>query len=42
MLEACHYYVGSLPGVVVALALVAIAVRMILPLYQTFATLLVA
>ncbi|MBO9166984.1 iron ABC transporter permease [Rhizobium sp. L245/93] len=42
LLEACHYYVGSLPGVVVALALVSITVRMILPLYQTFATLLVA
>ncbi|SEL45586.1 iron(III) transport system permease protein [Xaviernesmea oryzae] len=41
-LEACHYYVGSLPGVVVALALVSITVRLILPLYQTFATLLVA
>ncbi|OQP85907.1 iron ABC transporter permease [Rhizobium rhizosphaerae] len=42
ILEACHYYVGSLPGVVVALALVSITVRLILPLYQTFATLLVA
>ncbi|MBW9054184.1 ABC transporter permease [Rhizobium mesosinicum] len=42
MLEACHYYVGSLPGVVVALALVSITVRLIPPLYQTFATLLVA
>ena len=42
VLEACHYYVGSLPGVVVALALVSITVRLILPLYQTFATLLLA
>lgn len=42
VLEACHYYVGSLPGVVVALALVTITVRVALPLYQTFATLLVA
>ena len=42
LLEACHYYVGSLPGVVVALALVSITVRLILPLYQTFATLLLA
>lgn len=41
-LEACHYYVGSLPGVVVALALVTITVRLVLPLYQTFATLTVA
>jgi iron(III) transport system permease protein len=42
VLEACHYYVGSLPGVVVALALVSITVRLILPLYQTFATLIIA
>lgn len=42
ILEACHYYVGSLPGVVVALALVTITVRLVLPLYQTFATLLLA
>lgn len=42
ILEACHYYVGSLPGVVVALALVTITVRLFLPLYQTFATLIVA
>ena len=40
--EACHYYVGSLPGVVVALALVTITVRLFLPLYQTFATLFLA
>jgi iron(III) transport system permease protein len=42
VLEACHYYVGSLPGVVVALALVTITVRVALPLYQTVATLLLA
>lgn len=42
VLEACHYYVGSLPGVVVALALVAITVRVALPLYQTLATVLLA
>ncbi len=42
LLEACHYYVGSLPGVVVALALVTITVRLALPLYQTFATLIIA
>ncbi|WP_337267931.1 ABC transporter permease [Oryzifoliimicrobium ureilyticus] len=42
ILEACHYYVGSLPGVVVALALVTVTVRLFLPLYQTFATLLIA
>ncbi|WP_321381248.1 iron ABC transporter permease [Rhizobium sp.] len=42
ILEACHYYVGSLPGVVVALSLVTITVRLFLPLYQTFATLIIA
>jgi iron(III) transport system permease protein len=42
MLEACHYYVGSVPGVVIALALVTITVRIALPLYQTMATLLLA
>lgn len=41
-LEACHYYVGSLPGVIVALALVTVTVRLVLPLYQTYATLLLA
>lgn len=41
-LEAAHLYVGSLPGVIVALALVAITVRIALPLYQTAATLLAA
>ncbi|MBN9054203.1 MAG: iron ABC transporter permease [Rhizobiales bacterium] len=40
LLEACHYYIGSLPGVVVALALASITVRFLLPLYQTFAMLL--
>jgi iron(III) transport system permease protein len=42
VMEACHYYVGSLPGVMVALALVTITVRVALPLYQTVATLLLA
>ena len=41
-LEGCHYYLGALPGVVVALALVTITVRVALPLYQTVATVLVA
>ena len=41
-LETCHNYVGSLPGVVVALALVTITVRVALPLYQTVATVLLA
>jgi iron(III) transport system permease protein len=42
IMEGCHYYVGSLPGVVVALALVTLAVHAFLPLYQTLATLLLA
>ena len=41
-LEICHYYIGSLPGVVVALALVTITVRVALPLYQTLATIFLA
>ena len=40
-LEACHYGTGSLPGVIIALALVAVTVH--LPtIYQTAATLLLA
>lgn len=42
VLEACHNYVGALPGVIIALALVSITVRVALPLYQTIATLLLA
>jgi len=42
LIEASHYYVGALPGVIVALALVTITVRVALPLYQTLATLLLA
>lgn len=41
-LENVHLYVGALPGVIVALALVATTVRVALPLYQTVAMLLVA
>lgn len=41
-LETCHTYVGSLPGVVVALALVTITVRVALPLYQTVVTVIAA
>jgi iron(III) transport system permease protein len=41
-LENVHLYVGGLPGVIVALALVAITVRVALPFYQTVATMLVA
>ncbi|MEO7400734.1 MAG: iron ABC transporter permease [Polaromonas sp.] len=42
LLEACNYLVGSLPGVVVALALVTITVRVALPIYQTVVTVLLA
>jgi iron(III) transport system permease protein len=42
LLEACNYLVGSLPGVVVALALVTVTVRVALPLYQTVVTVLLA
>ncbi|MFT6590584.1 MAG: iron(III) transport system permease protein [Rhodoferax sp.] len=42
LLEACNYMVGSLPGVVIALALVTVTVRVALPLYQTVATILLA
>lgn len=41
-LEGCHSYLGALPGVVVALALVTITVRVALPLYQTAATVVFA
>jgi iron(III) transport system permease protein len=41
-LEACNYVIGSLPGVVVALALVTITVRVALPIYQTSVNLLLA
>lgn len=41
-LEGLHFYVGALPGVIVALALVAVTVRVALPLYQTLATLIAA
>jgi iron(III) transport system permease protein len=39
-IESVHLYVGALPGVIVALSLVAVTVRVALPLYQTVATLL--
>ncbi len=42
LFEWAHYYVGALPGVVIALALVSITVRTMQPLYQTAATLLLA
>ena len=40
--EGSNYVVGALPGVVVALALVTITVRVAHPLYQTLATVLLA
>jgi len=42
LLEACNYMVGSLPGVVVALALVTVTVRVAMPIYQTAVTVLLA
>jgi iron(III) transport system permease protein len=42
LFEACNYLVGSLPGIVVALALVTITVRVALPIYQTVVTVLLA
>lgn len=42
LLEACQYYTGALPGIVVALALVAVTIRVVPPLYQTTATLILA
>jgi iron(III) transport system permease protein len=41
-LESAHLYAGALPGLIIALALVSITVRMMLPLYQTAATLIFA
>ena len=41
-IENIHYYIGALPGVIIALALVAITVRVALPLYQTVATVIIA
>ncbi|MBC7608474.1 MAG: iron ABC transporter permease [Polaromonas sp.] len=42
VLEVCNYLVGALPGVVVALALVTVTVRVALPIYQTAVTVLLA
>jgi len=41
-LEGCYYLASSMPGVVVALALVTVTVRVVLPLYQTVATIVLA
>ncbi|MFT4172332.1 MAG: iron ABC transporter permease [Rhodocyclaceae bacterium] len=42
VLEALNYVTGSLPGIVIALALVTITVRVALPLYQSAVTVLLA
>jgi iron(III) transport system permease protein len=42
VLEGANYIVGALPGVVIALALVAITVRVALPLYQSVFTIVMA
>jgi iron(III) transport system permease protein len=42
LIEGCYYLASSMPGVVVALALVTITVRVALPLYQTVATIVIA
>lgn len=42
LLESFYYLASSMPGVVIALALVTVAVRVVLPLYQTLATVLLA
>jgi iron(III) transport system permease protein len=42
LLESTNYITSALPGVVVALALVTVTVRVAMPLYQTLATILLA
>ena len=42
VLEGGNYVVGSLPGVVVALALVAVTVRLARPIYQSVVTIVIA
>lgn len=41
-MEGCYYVTSSLPGIVVALALVTITIRIARPLYQTEFTVLLA
>lgn len=41
-LEGANYVVGSLPGVIIGLALVSITIRVAQPIYQTIVTLLAA
>lgn len=42
VLESCHYITSSLPGIVVALALVTLTVHFARPIYQTTVTVLLA
>lgn len=42
VLEGSNYLAGSLPGIVIALALVTLTVRVALPIYQTVITVLLA
>jgi iron(III) transport system permease protein len=42
LIEGCNYLTSALPGVVIALALVTVTVRVAHPLYQTAATILAA
>jgi iron(III) transport system permease protein len=42
LVENCYYLASAMPGVVVALALVTVTVRVALPLYQTLATITLA
>lgn len=42
LIETGNYFVGSLPGVVVALALVTISIKLVPAIYQTIATVLLA
>ncbi|HEY0183012.1 MAG TPA: iron ABC transporter permease [Rhodopila sp.] len=42
VLEGCNYIVGALPGVVIALALVTITVRIAMPIYQSVVTIVLA
>jgi iron(III) transport system permease protein len=42
LLESCNYITSSLPGIVVALALVTITIKVARPIYQTLITVLLA
>lgn len=42
VLEACNYFTSSLPGIVVALALVTVTIHYLRPIYQTEITLFLA